>query len=661
MENKIINNIKSLGIDMITEAGSGHPGIVLGAATILYTIYSRHMNVNLSDPKWINRDRFVMSAGHGSALLYATLFMAGFDIKLEDLRKFRRAGSITPGHPEVNVTPGVDMSTGPLGQGFASAVGMALGEKLLEEKFAFPDKSRGTGHSLIDYRVYCLVGDGDLMEGVSYEAASLAGTLNLDNLIVLYDSNNVSLDGDTSNTFVENVCGRFEAMGWYTDTVKNSNNVYEIDKAIEKAKKSGKPSLIEVKTVIGEGSFLAGTNEVHGKVLEKDDIENLKRKLGMVNESFIYDTEAMNVFKNMIIERSGRKYEIWARNYDEYFNNVLHGDKTNINFLFSPRSTIDLTKVDWNFEKNVKEATRVTNGYIMNKIASILPNFIGGSADLSSSTKTYLNQFADIKDNHYDGRNIWFGVREHAMGAILNGLALSHFRVFGSTFLSFADYIKPAMRLSALMALPVTYIFSHDSVNIGQDGPTHQPIEQLAMLRSIPNMLVFRPADAKEIVGSWNCILNINLPSSLILSRAEVPMLDYSSMSLVVKGGYIVRKEFTTLRGIIIATGSEVHTAIRIAEDLMRDRKMDIRVISMPCKELFLAQDEAYIKDNLPVGAKVVVIEAGSSYGWDQFVYNRNYLITIDNFGISGTKDEVLKYCNFDYETIKSRVERLLR
>ncbi len=646
---------------MITEAGSGHPGIVLGAATILYTLYSRHMNVNLSDPKWINRDRFVMSAGHGSALLYATLFMAGFDIKLDDLRKFRRAGSITPGHPEVDVTPGVDMSTGPLGQGFASAVGMALGEKLLKEKFAFPAKSKATGESLIDYRVYCLVGDGDLMEGVSYEAASFAGTLNLDNLIVLYDSNNVSLDGDTSNTFIENVCARFQAMGWYTDIVKNSNNVYDIDKAIEKAKKSGKPSLIEVKTIIGEGSFLAGTNEAHGKVLEKDDIENIKRKLGIVNESFIYDTEAMNVFKNMIIERGSRKYEIWARNYDEYFNNVLFGDKTKINFLFSPKSPIDLTKEDWNFENNIKEATRVTNGHIMNKIANIIPNFIGGSADLSSSVKTYLNQYSDVKDNHFDGRNIWFGVREHAMGAILNGLALSRFRVFGSTFLAFSDYLKPAMRLSALMSLPVTYIFSHDSVNIGQDGPTHQPIEQLAMLRSIPNMLVFRPADAKEIVGSWNCILNINLPSSLILSRNEVPMLEFSSMHLVVNGGYIVRKEFTPLRGIIIATGSEVHTAVRIAEDLMRDRKMDIRVISMPCKELFLIQDEAYQKEMLPIGVKVVVIEAGSSYGWDQFVYNRNYLITIDNFGISGTKDEVLKHCDFDYETIKSRVERLLR
>ncbi|MDD2378133.1 MAG: transketolase [Bacilli bacterium] len=659
MENRIINNIKALGIDMISEAGSGHPGIVLGAASILYTLYSRHMNVSLNDSNWINRDRFVMSAGHGSALLYATLFMAGFDIKLDDLRKFRRAGSITPGHPEVGVTPGVDMSTGPLGQGFASAVGMALGEKILEERTKFPQKGKDV--SLINYHVYCLASDGDLMEGISYEAASFAGTLNLDNLIVLYDSNNVSLDGDTSNTFIENVCGRFQAMGWYTDTVKNVSNVYEIDKAIEKAKKAGKPALIEFKTTIGEGSFLAGTHEVHGKVLEKDDIENIKRKLNMPNESFNYENDAMNVFKNMVIERGARKYEIWSRKYDDYVNEVLGGDKSKINYLFDSRTPIDLTKEDWQFETNVKEATRVSNGYIMNKIAALIPNFIGGSADLSSSTKTYLRDFLDIADNHYEGRNIWFGVREHAMGAILNGLALTNFRVFGSTFLSFADYVKPAIRLSALMSLPVSYIFTHDAINIGQDGPTHQPVEQLAMLRSTPGLLVYRPADAREIVGCWNCMLNMNLPASLVLSRNEVPLLDRSSITNVIKGGYIVRKETTRLRGVIIATGSEVNTAINVANTLMRERNMDIRVVSMPCMELFLVQDESYRNEILPVGVKVVVIEAGSSFGWDQFVYNRNYLITVDNFGISGTKDEVLRYCNFDFETIKSRVEGLLK
>lgn len=644
---------------MISEAGSGHPGIVLGAASILYTLYSRHMNVSLNDSNWINRDRFVMSAGHGSALLYATLFMAGFDIKLDDLRKFRRAGSITPGHPEVGVTPGVDMSTGPLGQGFASAVGMALGEKILEERTKFSQKGKDV--SLINYHVYCLASDGDLMEGISYEAASFAGTLNLDNLIVLYDSNNVSLDGDTSNTFIENVCGRFQAMGWYTDTVKNVSNVYEIDKAIEKAKKAGKPALIEFKTTIGEGSFLAGTHEVHGKVLEKDDIENIKRKLNMPNESFNYENDAMNVFKNMVIERGARKYEIWSRKYDDYVNEVLGGDKSKINYLFDSRTPIDLTKEDWQFETNVKEATRVSNGYIMNKIAALIPNFIGGSADLSSSTKTYLRDFLDIADNHYEGRNIWFGVREHAMGAILNGLALTNFRVFGSTFLSFADYVKPAIRLSALMSLPVSYIFTHDAINIGQDGPTHQPVEQLAMLRSTPGLLVYRPADAREIVGCWNCMLNMNLPASLVLSRNEVPLLDRSSITNVIKGGYIVRKETTRLRGVIIATGSEVNTAINVANTLMRERNMDIRVVSMPCMELFLVQDESYRNEILPVGVKVVVIEAGSSFGWDQFVYNRNYLITVDNFGISGTKDEVLRYCNFDFETIKSRVEGLLK
>ncbi|MDD2435310.1 MAG: transketolase [Bacilli bacterium] len=659
MENKIINNIKSLGIDMISEAGSGHPGIVLGAAPIIYTLYSRHMNVSLNDPNWVNRDRFVMSAGHGSALLYATLFMAGFDIKLDDLRKFRRSGSNTPGHPEVGVTPGVDMTTGPLGQGFASAVGMALGEKILEERTNFPKK--GKDISLINYNVYCLVSDGDLMEGISYEAASLAGTLNLDNLIVLYDSNNISLDGDTSNTFIENVCGRFEAMGWYTDTVKSVNNVYEIDKAIDKAKKAGKPALIEFKTIIGEGSFLAGTNEVHGKVLEKEDVENIKRKLGIPNETFYYENDAMNVFKNMIIERGSRNYEIWSRKYDDYINEVLGGDKSKINYLFNSKMYFDLAAEDWQFETDVKEATRVSNGYIMNKIAALIPNFVGGSADLSSSTKTYLREYGDITDNHFEGRNIWFGVREHAMGAILNGLALTNLRVFGSTFLSFADYLKPAMRMSALMSLPVSYIFTHDSINIGQDGPTHQPIEQLAMLRSTPNLLVYRPADAREVVGCWNCMINMNLTSSLILSRNEVPLLQNSSINNVVKGAYVVRQETSRLRGVIIATGSEVNTAINVANSLMREKNMDIRVVSMPCMELFLVQDEEYRNEILPIGVKVIVIEAGSSFGWDQFVYNRNYLITVDHFGISGTKDEVLKYCDFDFETIKSKVEGLLK
>lgn len=656
MDNKIINNIKALGIDMINEAGSGHPGIVLGAAPIIYTIYANHMNINVNDAKWINRDRFVMSAGHGSALLYATLFMAGFDISLDDLKHFRKLGSKTPGHPEYGVTPGVDMSTGPLGQGFASAVGMAIAGKKLNNKYKFQEEK-----SLFDYHIYVLCGDGDLMEGISYEAASIAGNLNLDNLIVLYDSNNISLDGETSNTFTENVLERFEAMGWHTDLVKDGMNVGDIDRAITIAKKSMKPSLIEVKTIIGKDSAWEGTNKVHGKCLEKEDLLNLKGKLLIPSDAFYVDKDLLKHFREKIYERSSIKYEIFSRNYNEYVNNYLNGDNSSLKYLFNSEVNIDLFNHNWNIDFEKKEATRVSNGYVLNEINKLLPNLIGGSADLSSSTNTYLKDCGDIKDEHFEGKNIWFGVREHSMGAILNGLALNGFKPFGSTFLVFSDYLKPAIRMSALMNLPVTYIFTHDSINIGQDGPTHQPIEQLSSLRSIPNFNVYRPADIKEIIGCYQSILNSNKPSALILSRNEVSTLKNTSIESVLKGAYIVRKEVNKLYGIIIATGSEVHTAYHIASELYEKEGLDLRVISMPSLEIFKNQSEEYRNSLLPIGYKTFVIEAGSSFGWHQFVYNEKYLMTIDKFGTSGTKDEVLEYCDFSYEQIKERIKNLLK
>lgn len=662
MENKIVNNLKSLGIDMTDLAGSGHPGIVLGAAPIIYTIYANHMNINVNDSNWINRDRFVLSAGHGSALLYATLYMAGYDISLDDLKHFRKINSKTPGHPEYGVTPGVDMSTGPLGQGFASAVGMALAGKILNRKYKFEKKNAfDNERSLIDYKVYVLCGDGDLMEGISYEAASLAGNLNLDNLIVLYDSNNISLDGDTSNTFTENVLERFKAMGWYTDLVKDGNNTEDIDKAINRAKKSMKPSLIEVKTIVGKDSVWEGTNKVHGKCLEKEDIINLKSKLLIPNEPFYVDDTLIKQFRAKISERSNIKYEIFNRNYNEYIKDYLNDDNSSLQYLFTDELNIDLFKYNWDFNTDTKQATRVSNGYILNELTRLIPNLIGGSADLSSSTNTYLKSCGDIKDGHYSGKNIWFGVREHAMGAILNGLALSHFRVFGSTFLVFSDYIKPAIRLSALMNLPVTYIFTHDSVNIGQDGPTHQPIEQLTSLRSIPNFNVYRPADSKEIVGCYQSIINTKQPSALILSRSEVGMLENTSMEETLKGAYIVRKEIKQLNGIIIATGTEVHTAYHIAYELYEQFGLDLRVISMPSMEIFKKQSQEYQKALLPTGYKTFVIEAASSFGWHQFVYNEKYLMTIDKFGTSGTKDEVLEYCDFSYTQIKEKIKNLLK
>ncbi len=652
MDNKIIANLKALGIDMIDAAQSGHPGIVLGAAPLIYTIYAKYMNVSTVDPSWVSRDRFVMSAGHGSALLYATLYMAGFNISMDDLKHFRRAGYKSPGHPEYGMTPGVDMSTGPLGQGFASAVGMALGEKILESKFTISD-----GKPLIDYDVYVLCGDGDLMEGISYEAASLAGTLNLDNLVVLYDSNNISLDGDTSNTFTENVLDRFKALGWHTEKVINCT-VEDIDKAIKNAKKSSKPSLIEVKTIIGNGSLNAGSNTVHGKCLTKEDINLVKRKLNINPENFFVDEAAMKAFKDQIKSRTDRKYELFMRRYNDFKENAKEDTLKEFEFFINNK-TLNIGKIDYNLDPNLKEATRVTNGTIMKQIAMYIPNFIGGSADLSSSTNTYLKDMSDIKDNHYSGKNIWFGVREHAMGAILNGLALTGFKPFGSTFLTFSDYLKPAIRLSSLMNLPVNYIFTHDSINIGPDGPTHQPIEHLASLRSIPNLKVFRPADSNEIIGSWNCMLNMKGPNSLVLSRQDVRTLASTYADYVQYGAYPVRKEKEKLHGIIIATGTEVHTALLIAEQLYKENKIDLRVISMPCQELFLKQNERYRYSLIPKNVRTFVIEAGSSFGWYRFATDERFVITLDNFGISGTKGEVETYLKFTFEDIKERIKNL--
>ncbi len=641
MDREIVNNIKSLGIDMIDCANNGHPGIVLGAANIIYTLYAKHMNINVEDPTWENRDRFVLSAGHGSALLYATLYMAGFDLTIDDLKRFRHIHSKTPGHPEYGMTMGVDMSTGPLGQGIASAVGMALAGKISHEKYRLPKKSKlGKEQSLFDYHVYVLCGDGDLMEGISYEATSLAGSLKLNNLIVLYDSNNVSLDGKTENTFTENVIERFKALNWNTILV-NNNTISSIDKAIMEAKESDRPTLIEIKTIIGEGSINENSNKVHGKPLDKDDITKLKLKLKIDPTEFYVDMVAKENFSKQIKERSLKKYELFNRLVKEL---DYHKIEVNLNLN------------DLSFSSDLLEELRTTNGKIMLEIAKRIPNFIGGSADVGSSTKAVLPN--DL--NNFVGNNIYFGVREHAMGAVLNGLALNGYYSFGSTFLVFSDYLKPAIRMTALMNLPVTYIFTHDSVNIGQDGPSHQPIEQLVALRSIPNMLVFRPADAEEIVGCWEYIINNKKPSCLVLSRNKIPMNKLTDRRLVAKGGYIVRRE-NDLYAIIICTGSEVNLGIKIADYLYEEYSLDVRVVSMPSKELFLKQPKEYQEEILPKGVRTIVIEAGSKYGWEGFVYSDKYLITLDRFGYSGTKEEVLKEMNFDYDQILQKIVRLLK
>lgn len=632
MDEKIINNIKSLGIDMIERAKSGHPGIVLSAAPLIYTVFANYLNINKDDQGWMNRDRFVLSAGHGSALLYATLYMAGY-LKLDDLKKFRQLGSITSGHPEYGVTPGVEMSTGPLGQGIASAVGMAIAEKHLEAKYP----------KLFNYKVYVICGDGDLMEGISYEASSLAGNLKLNNLIVLYDSNRICLDGGTDKTFSDDVPLRFKALGF--NVIEVNSDYKEIDSALQKAQNSDKPTLVKVNTIIGEGSYLEGTNKVHGGALAEDDYKQLKEKLGFALP-FEVSEEAKKEFENKIQTRSIKKYNEFLDNYEKYVDKDLE-------YFKRGRISYSIDRSD--FEVKDVQSTRDSSGMVLNHLAKQIPSLFGGSADLSSSTKIYLKDMGDFSATNYLGRNIWFGVREHAMGAILNGLALSGFRSYGSTFFAFSDYVKPAMRLSAFMNLPVTYIFTHDSINIGMDGPTHQPVEQLAALRSMPNMTVYRPADLNEVIGAYENILDRKEPSTLVLSRMATPNLKETKAEAVSKGAYILKHEKGELKAILIATGSEVSLAMDVAEKLGEG----IRVVSMPSMELFDSQSAEYKREVLPK-VKTFFIEAGSSYGLSKYASGEDYLITVDKFGASGSTKDVLDYMGFSLEKVCERVKKML-
>ncbi len=648
-DERIINAIKALSIAQISKARSGHPGIALGAAPILYTLYSKHLNIDVLDEKWINRDRFVLSAGHASALLYSVLYMSGFDISINDLKEFRQIDSVTPGHPEYGVTKGVDMSTGPLGQGIASAVGMAISAKYLKEKF----------NGLISYNTYVLCSEGDLMEGVSYEACSLAGNLKLDNLIVILDSNKVTLDGSLKDSFDEDILKRFEAMGWYTQVVADGNNPLLIDMAINKAKRcKGQPSFIEVKTVIGKGSLLQGTNKVHGGTLTKEDIRQLRVKLSVDTDLFKNIRSLRKEMANFIRIRVMHDKKKWEVKYNAYLNTC---DSDTKRFLLSLNEDkrYDVTKL-FNDALFDDDELRNINSKVMNTIADNYPCFLGGSADTASSCKTYLKSFDDFNSTSLNGKNIRYGVREHAMGAITNGIALSGLRPFASTFLAFSDYLKPSIRMASLMNIPSIFVFTHDSVNIGEDGPTHQPVEQLAMLRSIPNFYVYRPCDANEVIGSWHTALNNDKPSSIVISRNKVVNLSTTDPLMVKKGAYIVRKEKKKLFGIIIATGSEVALAIDIAEKLSR-KNMEIRVVSMPCTRLFNEQPQSYKDEILPIGYKTFVIERASKFGWHKYVYNDKYIMGIDEFGYSGKEEDVLKKLKLDDDTIYKRIEKLLK
>ena len=653
-DKKIVNTIKLLAIDMIDAANSGHPGIVLGAAPILYTLYANHLRIDVNNPKWVDRDRFVMSPGHGSALLYSTLFMAGYDIKLEDLVRFRQINSKTPGHPELNLTPGVDYSTGMLGQGFAAAVGMALADKYLEGFLSkYVDKQKALNH-----KVYCLVSDGDLEEGITYEAANIAALYGLNNLIVLYDSNNTTLDGSLNKSSSENFMKRFDALGWNVDFVSDGNNINKVDQAINRAKRNkNNPTIIEIRTIIGQDSFNAGTNIVHGKPLSKDDIASIHQIYGINTSKFEIITKYLDLFRSKVEKRMAKP----IKKYAEYLETLHLTNYKEVQLFdrFIQNNDISLSFESKNFkiQSNYFEDLRESNAKIMNIIADRTPFFLGGSADLFASCNTRLLKHGDFSRSNYAGRNISFGIREHAMGAIINGMATYNIKPFSSTFLVFSDYMKPALRMAAMQNLPSIFIFTHDSINIGEDGPTHQPIEQLISLRSIPNMFVYRPADINEVIGSWEAIMKLNKPSSLVINRGKNHILAGTSSVETLKGGYIVKKEKQRIDAILLSCGNDLTNALLIASDL--ENQYDIRVVSMPSQELFLGQSQEYKDSVLPKGSKIIAIEASSPENWCKFT-NYDRVIGLNSYGFSGKENDVLRKMKFDKESIKEKVLNIL-
>lgn len=651
-EKRIINDIRLLSLDMINNASSGHPGIALGFAPTVYTLLAYHLKFDLERKSWCNRDRLVLSAGHGSALLYASLFYCLDEYSIEELKNFRKIASSTSGHPEYNLNNRIEVTSGPLGQGFATAVGMAIGEKYLEGTF---NKKKNT---LFDYNIYCLCSDGDLMEGVSYEAASLAGNLNLNNLIVLYDSNNVSADGDIDKATYDDIGARFASMNWEVIRVKNGESVGDISNAIEKAKKSKKPTLIEINTTLGKYSKYEGTSRIHSN-LEKDDLESIRALLKGTGP-FTYSEVDRNNLLKFIKDGTDDYYRQWYTEYEMYLANSTDSEKDAINLIIENEGiSLDIEAVVDTSKIFEDKPMRDINYQIMNVIGTFIPNFMGGSADLFCSTKTYLKGKKDFSHEDYSGRNIYFGVREHAMGAIMNGLALSNIRSYGSTFLTFADYMKPSIRMSAMMKLPVTYIFTHDSIRVGEDGPTHQPIEQLGALRSVPGLSVYRPCDYKELIGSWTNILKEGKPSALVLPRGHVSTMKHTSSKKVARGGYIISEVKTRLDLIIIATGSEVELAMQIKDELLKNY-IEARVVSMPNMNLFLKQDKDYQNQVLPLGYRRMVIELSNDANWYRFISSDEDFIGINSFGKSGSEKDVLTYFELDIPDLVIKIKNSL-
>ena len=658
MSQQSVNAIKVLGVDAINKAKSGHPGVVMGAAPMAYSLFAKHLRVNPKKTDWINRDRFVLSAGHGSMLLYSLLHLSGFeDVSLEEVKNFRQWGSKTPGHPEFGHTKGVDATTGPLGQGISTAVGMALAERYLAAKY------NKEGYELFDHYTYVICGDGDIMEGVASEAASFAAVQKLNKLVVLYDSNDICLDGETRDAFSENVRNRYEAYGWNTILVEDGADVEAVNVAIEKAKQSDKPTLIEVKTIIGAGSpNKQGTNGVHGAPLGEEETALFRKEIGWNYEPFEIPEEVYADFKVNVADRGETANNEWEKLYNEY-KEKFPELAAELEEVLSREDIKHLSKESFSF-KNVGEAqaTRNSSQDAINSIAKVLPTFFGGSADLSHSNMTFIKGDGLQDDAHRTERNIQFGVREFAMATVLNGMMLhGGVRVFGGTFFVFSDYLKAALRLSALQNLPVTYVFTHDSIAVGEDGPTHEPIEHLASLRTIPNTYVFRPADATETQAAWYLAQNVNdKPTSIVLTRQNLPVLENSSFEKVAKGAYVVYETSSDFDTILIATGSEVALAISVAQELEREG-MKVRVVSMPSIELFEEQTSEYKEALLPRSIRRrVSLEMGNTALWYKYVGLDGLAIGIDKFGASAPANKVIEEYGFSVEKVVARIKNEL-
>ena len=655
-----VNTIRTLSIEAVQKANSGHPGLPMGAAPMAYALWTKHLKVNPTTSRnWVDRDRFVLSAGHGSAMLYSLLHLSGYNVTIDDLKNFRQWDSKTPGHPEVHHTDGVEATTGPLGQGIAMAVGMAMAEAHLAATYnrdRFP---------IMDHYTYAICGDGDLMEGVSQEASSMAGHMKLGKLIVLYDSNDISLDGPTSKAFTENVGARYEAYGWQHILVKDGNDLDEIEAAIEAAKaETDKPTLIEVKTVIGYGAPKEGTSSVHGAPIGEEGITAAKAVYGWEYPDFTVPEEVAARFKETMIDEGQKAEEAW----NEMFKNYEHAHPE-LAKQFKEAFANQLPE-GWEqelpkYELGTSAASRVTSKETIQAISKVVPSFWGGSADLSASNNTMVAAEKDFEPGQYEGRNIWFGVREFAMAAAMNGIQLhggSH--VYGGTFFVFTDYLRPAIRLAALQKVPVTYVLTHDSVAVGEDGPTHEPIEQLASVRCIPNVHVIRPADGNETVAAWRIAMtSTETPTILVLSRQNLPVLEGTlehASDSVQKGAYVLSpQKGEQPAGILIATGSEVNLAVE-AQAKLAEEGIDVSVVSMPSFDLFEKQSAEYKESVLPKAVtKRVAIEAAASFGWERYVGTEGKTITIDHFGASAPGGLVLEKFGFTPENVVNTYKSL--